>query len=339
MGLFASESHSPVAIWVETGQPSYMAISHQHSHGHGSGHGHNHSHGLASSPVKVVAAALVANTILAVAQIFAGVIFGSIALMADSAHQVVDVAGLGIALVALRLATKGVSHKNTFGWARADVLGALASSFLLVASSFWIVWESIRRLMHPEPMDGVAILVVAVIGLIVNGASAVALARAGNSMSTKAAVVHLIGDAAGSGGVIIAAAAVLWANATWVDPVVAIAIAIWVGYSGFGLLRSSGRVLLDVVPANLHIDKVTETILSIDGIVEVHHMHLWEPAADEPSLSAHLVVDGEMAVHEAQALLSEVREALLREHQLHHATFEVECHPCDNESHIVTALG
>ncbi|MBK5221745.1 MAG: cation transporter [Acidimicrobiia bacterium] len=315
-----------------------MSASTVHSHPQGGpapghrGHGHGPG-GRLSSPTSVISMALVANTILAIGQVVAGIVWGSIALVADSTHQVVDVVGLAIALLAVRIAARGVTARNTFGWGRADVLGAMASSTLLLVSSVWIVFEAVRRLSDPHGIEGVPVLVVAVIGFVVNAASAAALARGEGSMATRAAVVHLIGDAAGSLGVLVSAVAVLAADATWIDPLVAIGIALWVGWTGWSLLRSSGRVLLDVVPAGLSTTEVAATIGTVEGVADVHHIHLWEPASGDPSVSAHITVDGDMAVHESQALLDRVRLALVEVHGVRHATFEVECHPCDDGEH------
>ncbi len=308
-------------------------------------HAHDHPHGSARDPVspgsrtvRVLTLALVANAALAVGQVVAGFAFGSIALLADSVHQVVDVVGLAIALMGAHLATRGVTARNTYGWGRADVLGALVSSALLVGSSVWIAVEAARRLADPPGIDGVPVLVVAVVGLLVNAGSAVALTRTAATMSVRAAVLHLIGDAAGSAGVLVAAVAVLAVDATWVDPVVALLIAAWVAWSGARLLRASAGVLLDAVPEGLSTEAVTATIEGVEGVVGVHHVHLWEPSSGEPSLSAHVQVDGDMAVHESQALLDAVRAAVLAEHDVAHATFEVECHPCDDEVHAAATV-
>lgn len=280
-------------------------------------------------------AVLAANSILAVVQVVFSWLLGSISLLADSIHQVTDVIGLGIALVAIRLAARGVTRRNTWGWGRADVIGALFSALLLVGSSIWIVIEAWDRLINPQEIEGAGVLVIAIIGLIVNGASAVALGRISGTLATRAAVVHLIGDAAGSAGVLLAAVAVLVADAMWVDPVVAIAIALWVGWSGWNLLSSSTRVLMDVVPAGITAEEVTATIEGVEGVDSVHHLHLWEMVPSELSVSAHIEVAGDMAVHESQLLLDQVRQTLIARHGIDHSTFEVECHPCDDLVHDV----
>jgi cobalt-zinc-cadmium efflux system protein len=297
-------------------------------------HHHHHRGGLQRvAPAGVVLVALGANTILAVVQVVFGFLLGSIALLADSVHQLTDVLGLAIALVAIRLAALGVTRRNTWGWGRADVLGALFSALLLLGSAVWITVESVRRFVDPHGIEGWGVLVVAVVGLVVNSASAVALARHQGSMATRAAYVHLVGDAAGSAGVLVAAVAVITADATWVDPAVALAIAAWVAWSGWNLMRESTKVLMNVVPAHLEATDVTATIESIDGIDAVHHLHLWEVVPGELAVSGHVEVAGEMPVHDSQGLLDQVRRLLHDRHGIDHTTFEVECHPCADQSH------
>jgi cobalt-zinc-cadmium efflux system protein len=302
-----------------------VAVAHQHDH-------HPRSLGRLA-PAGVVLVALVANTVLAAVQVVFGVLFGSIALLADSVHQITDVLGLGIALLAIRLAALGVTRRNTWGWGRADVLGALVSASLLLVSAVWITYESVRRLLDPHGIEGWGVLVVAVIGLVVNSVSAVALGRHRGSMATRAAYVHLVGDAAGSAGVLIAAIAVITVDALWVDPVVALAIAAWVAWSGWDLMRQSTKVLLNVVPAHLDADEVGAAIESVPGVDAVHHLHVWEQVPGELAVSGHVQVAGEMAVHDSQELLDRVRRVLHDRHGVDHTTFEVECHPCDDRLH------
>lgn len=297
------------------------------------GHEHSHGHGPRLAPTGVVAVAFAANSTLAVVQVVFGIVLGSISLLADSVHQLTDVLGLGIALLAIRLAALGVTRRNTWGWGRADVLGAMLSALLLLGSTVWITVESIRRLADPHGLEGWGVLVIAVVGLVVNTMSALALARHHGSMATRAAYVHLVGDAAGSAGVLVAAIAVIVADATWVDPAVALGIAAWVGWSGWDLLRQSSRVLLDTVPVHLEASEVAATVEAVEGVDAVHHLHVWEWVPGELALSGHLEVDGDMAVHDAQRLLDRVREALHHRHGIDHTTFEVECHPCTDEVH------
>ncbi|MDZ7677485.1 MAG: cation diffusion facilitator family transporter [Acidimicrobiales bacterium] len=300
--------------------------------------GNDHAHPSPSTtarlaPAGAVLIALAANTVLAVAQVVFGLLLGSIALIADSVHQITDVVGLGIALVAIRLAAWGVTRRNTWGWGRADVLGALFSAVLLLGSSVWIVIEATRRLLEPAEVHGWGVIVLAVVGLVVNSSSAMLLARVSGGLATRAAVVHLVGDAAGSAGVLVAGAAVLVADAAWVDPAVAVAIALWVAWSGWQLLRSSTRVLMHVVPPEVETADVADTLESVEGVTAAHHLHLWEHVPGDLSLSAHLEVEGTMEVHESQTLLDEVRRRLHDRHGIDHTTFEVECHPCDDLVH------
>jgi len=177
---------------------------HDHSH-----HDHHH-HGLRSQDraLRTVIGALVANGALTVVQIVVGVLAGSLALLADSAHQLVDTAGLGVAALAAYVAARGVSSRNTYGWARLDPFGGLLSALLLLGVTVWIIIEGIDRLRDPHAVDSVPVVVLAVLGLLVNGLSALLLSRrSSSSLSIRAAVIHLVGDAAGSFGVLVAGVA------------------------------------------------------------------------------------------------------------------------------------
>jgi cobalt-zinc-cadmium efflux system protein len=287
---------------------------------------------------KLLVGALAANTLLAVVQVAGGLRFGSLALLADSAHQLVDVLGLGLALLGYRLARRPPSGRVSFGWGRADVLGAQASALLLLGTSIVVVIEAIRRLGNDPSIDGGPVVVIAVLGLIVNAGSAALLSRQqGGGMSTRAAVTHLIGDALGSAAVLVAGLAWLVAEAGWVDPVVSILICCWTGWAALALLRDSAGILLEATPPGIEPSAVSAALVEVPGVEAVHHLHVWAIAHDAPALSAHVVLAGEVSLHEAQARAVELRQLVADRFGIHHATFELECHECDEPIHGITA--
>ena len=303
-----------------------------HSHGHSD---HHHHHEVAASPgaLRTVVAALVANGLLTVLQVVVGLVAGSLALLADSAHQLVDTVGLAVAAVAAVLATRGVSARNTYGWARLDPFGGLLSALLLLGVSVWIIVESVGRIRDPHEIDGVPVIVLAIIGLLVNVVSAFALSRRmGSSLSVRAAVVHLVGDAAGSAGVLIAGIAAT-AGADWVDGAVAILIAVLIMWNAVGLLRRAGGLLVDATPPGLDPLHVTEAFSADPGVVDVHHVHLWEMAPGEPALSAHVRLDGDPTLHDAQVVAERLRAVALEQFGVRHTTLDLECHSCEAPVH------
>ncbi len=309
---------------------------HDHSRGGGTGHqGHGHDHGsMRGAQRKALVLSLGFNSVFLVAEVAGGLAFRSLALLADAAHMTSDVAGLVIALVAQRLLERPATSRHSYGMQRAEVLGAQANAITLFAVAGWIVFEAVRRIGEPTEVVGGGLLVVATLGLAVNLGSAVLLARArGRSLNMQGAFVHMAVDAAGSVAAIAAGVAVTVWNANWVDPLMSILIAAMVLWSAWGLLRATAHVLLEGAPAGIDPAEV-EAAVSADAEVEaVHHLHLWNLASDVPALSAHVVIKGEVTLHDAQQSCDRLKTLLEERFGIEHATLELECHACDAPEH------
>lgn len=276
--------------------------------------------------------ALVLNGGFLAVELVGGVLFGSLALLADAVHMASDVGALTIALVALRLAERPASDRHTYGLQRAEVLGALVNGVVLVAAALWIAIEATRRIGDPVDIAGRGVALVAGVGLAVNVVSAVVLQRhAGRDLNMRGAVWHMTSDALGSVAALAAGLAVVWWDATWVDLAASLAVAALVVVGGWRLLRDTTRVLLEGTPAHLDRGEVTAAIVGLPDVVAVHHLHLWSIGSETEALSAHVVVDGEPSLHDAQAVADDVKAMLHRRFAIGHATIEVECHPCDTD--------
>ena len=273
--------------------------------------------------------ALLANASYMVVEAVGGIVFNSLALLADAGHMFSDVAGLAIALAAQRLLDRPTSDKHSFGLQRAEVLGALLNALLLLAVVIWVVYEAIHRLSSPQDIAGGGLLIVAVIGLAVNAGSAVLLARnTGHSVNMRGAFIHMAADAAGSVGVIVAAVAVLAFGAVWVDPAVSILISALILWSTWGLFRDAIHVLLEGTPRGIKPEAVKQALLGSPGVESVHHLHIWNLASDTPALSAHVVLGEKLGLHEAQLRGDALKKTLADKFGIEHATLEVECHDC-----------
>ncbi|NYI40537.1 cation diffusion facilitator family transporter [Demequina lutea] len=269
--------------------------------------------------------ALGVNIALLVAEVIGGIIFGSLALLADAAHLVSDVAGLGIALGALILTARPVSTSHSFGFARAEVMAAQVSALLLLAAGVWILIEGVSRLGAPVPVQGAGLALVAALGLVVNAGSAFVVHRAqGESLNMRASFVHLATDAAGSLAAIIAGLVILGWGWDRADSVASIATAALVLWTGWGLLRDSTHVLMEGTPRGLDPDQVTAAIGDVDGVVGVHHVHLWNLASDVPAASAHVVLSGKPTLHQAHDTADAVRATLADQFSLTNITLELE---------------
>jgi cobalt-zinc-cadmium efflux system protein len=274
--------------------------------------------------------ALAANLALLAAEVAGGIAFGSLALLADAGHMLSDVVALAIALLAQRLVLAPASARLTYGFQRAEVLGALANGVTLVAIAIWILFEAARRLGDVHDVSGVGVLLVASLGLVVNAGSALLLSRVGGrSLNMRGAWLHMAADAAGSLGAIAAGVAVVVWDASWVDPLVSMLIALLVLWSSWGLLRATAYVLLEGTPPGMDTAEIERALAADPSVDAVHHLHIWSLASDVPALSAHVVLAGEVSLHEAQLRGEHLKSMLEERFGVGHATLELECHECD----------
>jgi cobalt-zinc-cadmium efflux system protein len=278
---------------------------------------------------RAIAVALAVNGALLVAEVVAGLAFRSLALLADAAHLVTDVAGLGVALLALALVERPATLRHSFGLQRAEVLGAQANGLLLLVGSGWILAEAAHRLGHPQPVAGAGLLTVALVGLVVNlGSAAVLRRQVGGSLNLRGALLHLWADAAGSLGAAGAGVAVLAWGADRADPIISIGIAGLVLWAAWRLLRDATHVLLEGTPREMDPREVEEALAREQGVAGVHHVHLWNLASDVPALSAHIVLAEEASMHEAEVRREGLKAMLADRFGIGHATLEMECHRC-----------
>ena len=298
------------------------ATGHEFEHGADAGrHGQRRALGWA----------LGLNGLLLVVEVAGGIAFGSLALLADAAHLVSDVAGLAMALGAVILTARPVSIRHSFGFARAEVLAAQVSAVLMLTAGGWILFESVNRLLNPVPVDGAGLAAVATIGLAINLGSAILVHRAqGESLNMRASFLHLATDAAGSVGAIVAGLLILGWGWDRADSLVSMATAVLVLWAGWGLLRDATHVLMEGTPRGMDSDAVRVAILEVEGVADVHHLHLWNLASDIPTLAVHVVVTGEPSLREAQRTAADVRAALAEDFGITHMTLELECMPPDD---------
>jgi cobalt-zinc-cadmium efflux system protein len=295
-------------------------------------HGHDDAptHGAQTRALAIV---LVANSALLVLELAGGVAFHSLALLADGAHMVTDVAALAIALLAQRLMLRPSTTRHSYGFQRAEVLAAQANAVALIAAAIWIVVEAARRINDPADVRGGGVLVVALVALVVNAASAWFLQRVqGESLNLRGAFLHMALDAVGSLAALVAGIAVVVWGANAADPVMSIVISLLVVWSAWALLRDATHVLLEGTPRTIDPDAVRAALLADHDVEDVHHLHLWSLASDVPALSAHVVLAGERTLHDAQASGDHLKTLLAERFSIRHATLELECHPCAPET-------
>ncbi|MCK9386787.1 MAG: cation diffusion facilitator family transporter [Sulfuritalea sp.] len=251
---------------------------------------HGHHHGPAEFS-RAFAIGIALNIGFVAVEAFYGWRVDSLALLADAGHNLADVAGLVLAWVAALAAGRQPDHRHTYGWQRASILAAFANAVLLLVAMGSLLWEAAHRLQSPAPTDGITIMVVAAIGVLINGATA-ALFMAGSKadMNIRGAFLHMAADALVSLGVVVSGAVYLKTGWAWLDPLTSMAIALAIIAGTWSLFRQSLHLLFDGVPESVILAEVDALLRALPGVTEVHDLHVWAMSTTDIALSAHLVM-------------------------------------------------
>jgi cobalt-zinc-cadmium efflux system protein len=283
--------------------------------------GAGHSHGRVGS-ARPLARTLVLTSAVAVAELVGGLLTGSLALLADAGHMLSDSGSLGIALFAIWLARRPATAQRSFGFKRAEILAALVNGVALVAIAIWIFVEAADRFSEPPEVLGGPMLAIALAGLAVNAGAALILFRSDRaSLNLRAAFRHVLADLLGSVGVIAAALVILLTGWTYADPLLGAAIGVLVAASSWSVLRESVEILLEATPAGTDAGAVQARMLAVDGVTNVHDLHIWTITSGFPALAAHvLVARGE----DCHGKRRELERVLHDEFGIDHTTLQVD---------------
>jgi len=299
-----------------------MSAGHDHHHHHGHAHGHAHGHGHGAVRGGGFALAVLLNLGFVVVETVAGLVSGSMALIADAGHNLSDVLSLLLAWGASVLAARPPSARFTYGLKSSSILAAIANAALLWVALGAILVETIRRFSHPATVEGTTMIAVAACGILVNGCSAFLFARGRKSdLNLRAAFQHLLADAAVSAGVVVAGVAVMFSGARWIDPVTSLVITAVIAWGSWGLLRDSVRMGLLGVPDNIDEAQVRSFLASRDGVTAVHDLHIWPMSTTETALTAHIVMPGG---YPGDAFLHDLAHRLEHDFAIGHVTVQVE---------------
>lgn len=266
-----------------------MSHDHEHNHEHNYGHSHGHSHGPADYN-RAFAIGVTLNIGFATAEALYGYFASSLALVADAGHNFSDVLGLLLAWGASYLSQKRPSERRTYGLRSSSILAALFNAVILLVAVGAIAWEAIRRFSAPAQVAGTTIIWVALIGIVINTATALLfMSGRKNDLNIRGAFLHMAADAAVSAGVVIAGIAILYTGWNWIDPVVSLVIAAVILIGTWGLLRESVDLALHAVPEGIDPQAVNTYLESLPGVTAVHDLHIWGMSTTEAALTAHLV--------------------------------------------------
>lgn len=300
--------------------------------------GHSHDHGGGQADAKALRIALALILGFMVVEVTVAFAAHSLALLADAGHMLTDAAALAAALWAISLAARPATLTWSFGLKRAEILAASVNGITLVAVGCVVLVESIQRLRHPATVGGRAVLVVALIGVVVNLAATWVLSRANrSSLNVEGAFQHILTDAAGFVATAIAAIVIITTGFRQADSIASLLVVALMAHAAWGLLKSSGRVLLEGVPDGVDLDAVRQHLLDADSHVhDVHDLHAWVVTSDLPAMSAHVVIDDScFADGHAPRVLDALQAALIGEYDVEHSTLQLE--PASHASHEIGA--
>ena len=293
------------------------------NHDHSNGHAHDHTAGANARQLTI---ALALTGTFLIVEVIGGLVFNSLALLSDAAHMFTDAAALAIALLAIKIGQRPADEKRTFGYRRFEILAAAFNAVLLFVVAGYVLYEGIKRILDPEPVGSIGMLIVAAAGLVINLISMRILSSGKDrSLNVKGAYLEVWADMLGSLGVLVAAVVITVTDWRWVDPIVAIAIGLWVLPRTWILLRDTTHILLEGAPRGVALSDVRAAILATPGVASLHDHHVWVSGADQASCTVHVVLS-EGA--DADAVRQAVGDMLEERFDLHHTTVQTELEPC-----------
>jgi cobalt-zinc-cadmium efflux system protein len=262
-----------------------------------------------------------------------GLVSHSLALLSDAGHVLTDVFALGLAWFAVSQANRPADARRSYGYHRISILAALVNAATLIVIVLAIAYEAIRRLAHPEPVQGGIVIVAALVGIAINAFVAFGLHGHARSLNVRAAMLHVIGDIGASVGVVVAGVVILLTGWLYIDPLLSLGIAVLIAFGAWGIVRETVNLLMEGTPREIDLAAVTQEITSTELVTSMHDLHVWALSSDEVALSCHVVV-GDCPLGEAEHVVRDLESRLCGKFDIGHTTIQVEsCHPCGEIHH------
>src|SRR5437660_5518951 len=305
------------------------SVSHNrnHAHDHHHSHNHDHSHGMAGRTLRL---AFFLTIIILLAEIVGGVLANSLALLSDAGHVVTDLFALGLAWFAAAQSERPSNERKTFGYHRVGILAALVNATTLIIIALVIIWEAIQRFQHPEPIQPLVMFASAIVGIVINLYIGFGLRKEEDNINVRASVLHVFGDVGASAGVIIAGIIILLTGWTIVDPILSVGIAALIGVGAWQILGETTNILLEAVPRSVCITNLVRDMNAVEGVRDVHDLHVWSIASNMNALSCHVLIDN-IPTSASSSILQELTTLLKEQYQIVHSTIQFEC-----EGHAAT---
>lgn len=288
------------------------------SHGHT---GHTHTHGMAKQTLRL---AFFLTIIILVAELVGGLLANSLALLSDAGHVVTDLFALGLAWFATLQTERLPNERKTFGYHRVGILAALVNAVTLIVIAIAILWEAIQRFQHPEPVQPFVMFVSAAIGIGVNLFIGFGLQKEGDNLNARAAALHVFGDVAASVGVIVAGIIILLSGWTLADPILSVGIAFLIAMGAWRILRETTDILLEAVPRDIAMSHLVEDMKHVEGVQNVHDLHVWSITSGMYALSCHALIDN-LPPSSSSPILQSLTTLLNDKYHITHTTIQFEC--------------
>ncbi|QCK15164.1 cation diffusion facilitator family transporter [Mangrovivirga cuniculi] len=282
-------------------------------------HDHSHSH-TPKSFGKAFAIGIILNSAYVAIEAFYGILINSSALLADAGHNASDVFSLILAWAAIWICEKKPSGKYTYGLRKTTILASMFNGLLIIGAAVFILYDAVQKFQSPVEVPGNTIMIVAAIGIVINTATALLFMKGQNDLNIKGAFLHMAADAAVTLGVLIGGLVMKFTGAYWVDPTLSILIVLVILYGAWNLLSDSIKLAVDAVPGDIDIDKVQEMLSRLEGVEEVHDLHIWAMSTTETALTAHLVIPGGCEDQD----IFKIREMLKDKFGIDHSTLQIE---------------
>jgi len=287
---------------------------------------------------KVLRISLVVTLAYIVLLVIAGIRAHSLALLSEAGHNLSDLVALLLSLVAVYLQARPPSATKTYGWHRAGVLAALVNAASLVVIAFFIFYEAVKRLRNPEPVHAGLMMGVAAVGVVMNGVIALMLYKSHRDVNIRSTLLHEIGDTVSTAAVILGGWAIMATGQYWIDPALSFGIGALILWSGFGIVRETLNILLEGTPQGIKLERVTAAICAVDGVNDVHDLHVWSIGSETAALSCHISI-ADIPPSVSERILREVKARLHEEFHIDHTTIQFENVVCEVAHGCVIPVG
>lgn len=303
-----------------------------HVHHHHQGHHHHHG----DPKGKNLFISILLNMLITASQVVGGLLSGSLSLLSDALHNFSDVLSLIISYIANILGRKEASTSKTFGYKRAEIIAAFVNAATLIVVAVILIIEAVKRFKSPEPIASNLVIWLSLLGIVANGFSVLLIKKdADSNMNMKSAYLHLLTDMMASIAVLVGGLLMKFYQIYWIDAVLTLAIALYLIYVGYDLLKDATKVLMLFTPNAVHIQKIADAIEAMDMVGNVHHVHIWQLNDDQIHLEAHIDFDEDIKLSQFDKILAEIEEKVYHDFGINHINIQPEFGKCDHKELIV----